>query len=152
METGNSVEMRNVCFMNNDFLGSGPVIIEITDDYSVEGIYVADGDEGLQCKFAAYFATAEVFECIEPDATSCPIIPTDPPSRSQKKGGSNKAPKASGGSSKVPKGASGGSSKVPKGASGGRSKGPKGAPKGGSGGGSKAPKSAGRALQVKTYP
>jgi len=65
----------DTCFINNDFSGQGVVVVELTEDFSSENVYVSDNDD-TTCSYVAYYATEEdkmnfAFECIDADAETC---------------------------------------------------------------------------------
>ena len=53
--------IKGCCFINNDFLGAAPIILELTDEPStfMDGNYATLGDDGVDCELAAYYATEE---------------------------------------------------------------------------------------------
>ncbi|GKZ01452.1 hypothetical protein MPSEU_001095900 [Mayamaea pseudoterrestris] len=71
---GSEVAIRNTCFIQNNFIGFGPVHIWDKGIFNVDGVY-GDADDELQCTFLAYSRTqpedASQVTCTDYDADTC---------------------------------------------------------------------------------
>jgi hypothetical protein len=70
--------IKDCCFVNNDFFGVAPIILELTDDPNtvLVGNYATEQEDGVDCVLAAYYATEEDREnfnhvCVESQVDKC---------------------------------------------------------------------------------
>lgn len=68
--------LKNSCFIENDFLGYAPVVLEDADFFVLIGNYADDTDDSLDCNFLARFASEEDrellnFHCIQRQSDNC---------------------------------------------------------------------------------
>lgn len=79
---GAEIGIHGLCLIDNDFRGSGAVLLEQTANPFAPGAnfitknYATEGDDDLECEFAAYFATDEDrrnsnFACIPVQVDAC---------------------------------------------------------------------------------
>ena len=85
---GAEVELHDLCFIDNDFRGSGVVLLEQTANPFAAGAnfitnnYATEDDDNVECAFAAYFATDEDrknsnFTCVPVQLDQCGGGPAD---------------------------------------------------------------------------
>jgi len=83
------VEMKDNCFVDNDFRGSGAVLLQQTENPFaptagfIVSNYATTDDADLSCPFAAYFATDEDrrnsnFTCVPVQTDECGGEPIGP--------------------------------------------------------------------------
>ncbi|CAB9508393.1 expressed unknown protein [Seminavis robusta] len=79
---GAKIKLDGLCFVDNDFRGNGVVLLEQTPDPwlggtdVMDGVYVTEDDDDLDCPFGAWFETDAdrrnaTFYCVNPTADEC---------------------------------------------------------------------------------
>ena len=76
MEAGNTLELENNCFVDNDLIGQGLIILKDEDTLTKHTNNFASSDPDLICQFVAIEAEDGSPTCIDNDAKTCAIMDT----------------------------------------------------------------------------
>ena len=73
---GHTLELTNNCFVNNNLIGKGAILVESQDilTSNTAGNFISR-DDGLECQFIAAGLGDEI-TCVEADAATCSIHDT----------------------------------------------------------------------------